>query len=236
LAGLLAAGAILIDTPDSVSSFNSSSAILISPMLWLRRARSLAQAAGDDPLQLLGQSGSDFAERLRLLIQNCRQGGHAGRGAKGPLAAQHLVKQHAEREDIRTRIHFSTFRLLGRHVRRAAHYHALFRHGGASVVSLGHFRFIGELRNSEIEDLHQSALRYHHVGRLEIAVYYAGCMRGRQRGGDLDSVPKRLRDLRATRGQQVLKRPARHQLHGDVIQAVRLADVVDGDNVRMVQR
>ena len=61
-------------------------------------------------------------------------------------------------------------------------------------------------------------------------------MRGVQRVGDLDAHVEQRVEAQRTGGEPVLQRRALQILHDDERSPVLLADVVDGADVRMVQR
>ena len=61
-------------------------------------------------------------------------------------------------------------------------------------------------------------------------------VRLRQRVGDLRRVLQRVRERQPPAADPVGERRALDVLHGDEVDAVRLADVVDRDDVGMVQR
>ena len=73
-----------------------------------------------------------------------------------------------------------------------------------------------------------------HVVRLDVAVDDAVAMREPQRGEDLPRVVDRDRDRRRpARDDQLLQRAAVEVLHRDVVRPLRLAAVVDRDDVRL---
>ena len=76
-----------------------------------------------------------------------------GRRVEGQAAAQRLVHHHAEGVEIRARVHLATRGLLRRHVERRAEDCAL---AGQAIRRLGQRG--RELRDPEVEDLHQRAV------------------------------------------------------------------------------
>src|SRR5207249_1037455 len=76
----------------------------------------------------------------------------------------------------------------------------------------------------------------HDVAGLHIAMNDPGSMRFSQRVGNLYPVFQRGRNLQPSRRQHIIERPAVNVLHDDEIRAVLLNDVVDGDDVRMIER
>lgn len=80
----------------------------------------LAQAAHHEARQLGGQVFAQISQRARLFAQHVGQHRRVRVALEGALAAAHFVEHGAEGENIRTRIEWLGFRLLGRHVGRRA--------------------------------------------------------------------------------------------------------------------
>ena len=103
------------------------------------------------------------------------------------------------------------------------------------------FRFVRtvvstQLREPEVEHLHRAVGANHDVGRFQIAMNDATGMRRRQRVGDRNGNPEYLAEPQAVpRNERVQALPT-HVLHHDEIVAVCRLDLVDGDDVRVVQR
>jgi hypothetical protein len=138
-------------------------------------------------------------------------------------AGEELVEDGAEGEDVRTAVDAETADLFGRHVVRRAEDRA-----GAGHVGLA------EEGQAEVEDLHLHVRQDEDVRRLEIAVDDV------RRVCEGDRVADLLHDLelRAQVGERVrrdesLQVVAVEQLHGHEEAAGVLAEVVDGDDVRM---
>src|SRR5260370_35599684 len=85
----------------------------------------LAQAAGDDPLDLARQR-RDLGWGLRLLVEDGRQSREGGLAAEGAPPGKHLVEDGAEAENVRARVQLPAFRLLRRHVAEGADDGALY--------------------------------------------------------------------------------------------------------------
>ena len=94
---------------------------------------------------------------------------------------------------------------------------------------------LGELGQSEIEELDAALGVDHDVAGLEIAVHDAGGVRLGQRAGDLDGVAQDLLEPHAPLGDELAERLAVHVLHGDEVSAVLRGDVVDGDDIGIVE-
>ena len=144
------------------------------------------------------------------------------------LAGEHLGDHAAAGKDIGARVGRVAVDLFGRHVRRGAQHRPRFGAKG--------FARLLQLRDSEIEDLEPPALGDEEVLRLQIAVDDARFVRRgqtvRQLHGEVEYLRRRQRAVAERRAQ----RPPLQQLADDERLAVVLADVVDRDDVRMVQR
>ena len=92
------------------------------------------------------------------------------------------------------------------------------------------------LGQAEVEQLDVAVAGDHHVLRLQIAMDHAALVRAGQHVGhlrrDAQSFLQRNRALQDRRS----KRLTLDHLHGDVCDVVDAADVVDGHDVRMIER
>jgi len=61
-------------------------------------------------------------------------------------------------------------------------------------------------------------------------------VRGCQRSGDRDGIPENVGYRQAIRWNQLLECLAVDELHHDEVSPIVLVDLVDGDDVRMIQR
>ena len=94
-----------------------------------------------------------------------------------------------------------------------------------------------QLGEPEVEDLHEAVARQHHVLGLEVAVDDAGRVRPGQPLGQLAADVQDLPDRQRLLGpNQVAQRRAIDELHDGEGQPGRLADLVDGDDVGVVER
>jgi hypothetical protein len=63
-----------------------------------------------------------------------------------------------------------------------------------------------------------------------------GSMRRGERVGDLDPVLDRFIQTEAASGYDAVECPARHELHGDEVDALVLPNVMDGDDPWVIER
>src|SRR5581483_695466 len=91
-----------------------------------------------------------------------------------------------------------------------------------------------------IEDLHSAVARDEDVLRLQIAMDDALLVRGGETGGDLLAVLHRLADRDARRARGVAELFAQslavEELHDEIGGAIVRSELVDGDEVRVVER
>ena len=105
-------------------------------------------------------------------------------------------------------------------------------HRGCGAISC-HLDWLGE---AEVEHLERAVIGDDDVGRLQIPVNDGCSVRARQRECELEAVPQNGAGVEPTAAQEIAERRARDVLHRDVRSAgIGSADVVDGDNVRMVE-
>ena len=179
--------------------------------------------------------------RCRHLAENRADG--VGRTAlpERRLSRDHLVEHGAEREDVAARVHRFATHLLGRHVAHGAHDDAF----GGAHLRIGHGRGIGErtvrhgihqLGQAKVDDLEVAVLRDEQVFGLEVTVNDAAPVHLGEGVSRLTCVVKRLPELQGASLEHVAQRAAVDVLHGDVRAVADLADVVDGGDVRVVDR
>ena len=150
---------------------------------------------------------------------------------RGP-PRQHLVQDHAEREDVGALVDVGVIpgRLLRRHVLRRAEQRA--------VLGLDRQR-AGDLRDAEVEqlgDLDHAAVDLgrdqEDVSRLEIAMDHAGAVRGGQPRADLAHDRQHLLDRQRAARQPVGERLTLQEVEHQVRRAVgELVEVDDLDDV-----
>ena len=145
---------------------------------------------------------------------------------EGHPPGQHLVEHDADRVAVARRGDLVAAGLLGREVLRRADHRA----------GLGHVGLGARAGDAEVGDLEVAVLGHEHVLRLDVAVDDVAAVGGAEGGEDLlGGVDRLQRRERRAAPDDLLQVRARQVLHDDVVAAVRLAAVVDGDDVRVVQ-
>ena len=92
------------------------------------------------------------------------------------------------------------------------------------------------LADAEVHDLRAAVLGQHDVARLQIAVDDARIVRDGQAVGDLAGDLDHARGLQPLPLDRAVERLTGDELHDDERPAVQLADVVDGDDIRVVEQ
>ena len=176
------------------------------------------------------------AQRAPVRLVSQEGGGHLGHGAprEHRPAGQHLEQHAPERPDVRPRIDVPARHLLRAHVAGGADDEADLgdRLDGLLRVAL-HRRRLGE---AEVDELHLTPGREHHVRRLEIAVDHALGVRLFEPGDDLHRDRERLFEGQRSAGQAVRQRFTVHSLEDEVGRAIHPLEAVDRGNVRMAER
>jgi hypothetical protein len=93
-----------------------------------------------------------------------------------------------------------------------------------------------ELGEAEIEDLDHAFAADHHVRRLEVPMDDAGDVRARNRLGDGDGQPEGISEPHPVGRDDRAERLPGHVLHDDEVASGLGLDLVDGDDIRMVER
>ena len=187
--------------------------------------------------------------RLRIFFQN--RAGHADLAfpVKRPPARDRFIEHRAQRKNIRPRIRFLAFQLLGRHVLNRAQYLArgrkrrdrtdsadrLRRGKQGSRGAIGRHSGQRSLRQAEIHQL-RAAFRQHDVARLQIAMNDPRPMRGIERLAHFHADPHGLLQRNRTAPQPVGQRFALEILHHQKIDALLVAHVIQRADTRMIQR
>src|ERR1700728_1520333 len=159
-----------------------------------------------------------------------------------PVAGSGLVKDRAERKDVRATVEGFAAGLLWRHVCDGTDHRTST---GDNRVEAGRGRcrygfarkrrrIVRDLGEAEIENFGMAALVDEDVRRFDVPMHDALTMGGIERVGYLHADLDQLREGEGALGDELAERPAGEKLHGDEGMAVGFADVVDGANVRMV--
>ena len=210
--------------------------------------RVLGEAAAlDQPPHGRGHVRVEAGDRLGRVLDDRGEGLGARLPPERRSSGRELVQDRAERELVATVVDGATAGLLRRHVAHGAEHDAGRGLRGGRVgpgrrgrveplLSLAR-RVRAQLGEAEVEQLHEAVVRHHHVLGLEVAVDDAGGVRLREPvrhlRADLEDAPH---GQRAAVEHHLAQRVALHQLHHDVRHSRGLADVVDRDDVRVVER
>ena len=183
--------------------------------------------------------GAPRAERSRRLGEEAGDHPESAVGARpGQRPGEELVGSDAPRELIRPSVELAARDLLGRHVGGSPDEAALAgdRRAVARARPVGRDGHRVSSRDPEVEDFDDAVLAHHHVLGLHVAVDDAGCVRGVEgaRGGEEPRELARPGWLR--RADVRAERLAGDVFHRDERQLVHLAEIVDGDLVRVLER
>src|SRR5438876_1105139 len=154
------------------------------------------------------------------------------------MAGYHFVKHHAETPDISALINMLSARLLRRHVTNGPQYSPkVGLHQQQRFVSRhGCWQFLlGELCNPKVEHLYVSVRPEHDVFRLDVTVHNPGLMSGGERAGHLNRDVHSFTNLDSPARETLTQRLALNQFTSDVMNRVILADLVNGQNIRMIE-
>ena len=162
-----------------------------------------------------------------MLHNFAQQRRHRRRG-EGRLASQHFVKHGSQAINVRGHGHIARFAsgLLGRHIGRSAQHRLRQRQAGIGFENLG---------QSEVGQIRFARLIEQNIARFEVAVEDAALVGMVNRPGDLNheldsgALSQGL-GLELSRQVGPINQP-----HGKELPAVRLANLIDGSNVRVIQ-
>ncbi len=191
------------------------------------RARVLLHQATDEIDHAVGQVRDVLAHRFRLVLQERPHDLACVLAFERRVTGQQSIRRGAERVEVGAVVDFLAARLLRRHEVRCAEH-----------LPVGRLRFFGldVRRQTEVGDFRLTDVILHQVRGLQIAVHdplrlgehESGSGVAQDREHFVDGQTPGFRDA-------VLERAALHELHGEEVRALVLADVVDRDDVRMVQ-
>jgi hypothetical protein len=163
-------------------------------------------------------------DRLGLVLEDLEQHAVRGVGLERAVLGEQLVEDGAQREDVRAGVRLLAPDLLGRHVVGRPHHRP-----GLRQLRLA------EAGEAEVQDLHAAAGLDVHVARLEVPVHDSPGVREGEPLAQLLHDRELLAEVGGARADQVAQVPALEQLHRHVGEPVLLAEVVDGDDVRVVE-
>ena len=151
-----------------------------------------AKAAGDEFFEFARSSGWELGW---IFAYDSSEGGHWSGGLEGAVPADHFIENSAEGEDVRAGVDGLAFCLLRRHVgggaddgtfRGVGRTIGMDREGGCGFARTG--QRLGELGQTEIEDLDAALGIDHNVCRFEVAMGDASGMGFGEGIGDLNRV------------------------------------------------
>ena len=198
------------------------------------------QAFTHDALQLCGRVRDEARERRGLVFEH-RDGDVARRLALERHAPRdHFIQHHAERPHVGAWVRLQPARMLGRHViGRPPDRARNSRRVGARRrvrVNAREMLWFDELGEAEVQHLHDVVVPDHDVRRLDVAVHDAGGVRGGQRERRLLRHVERVGEPHPPLAQLLPERHAVNVFGGDEGCVVLETDLVDGEDVRVVQR
>ena len=198
--------------------------------------RILVERFGDDPFELRRQTAGVQAQGRRLPIKNGDERVAGRRTGERRTAGDQLVQHDAQAEAVRTPVDVQAACLLRRHVRDRPDHHPDAGVDGPRGARIGIRCTLGELGDAEVEHLHVAVRPQHQVVGLDVAMHDAGRVRRCQRRGGLDGDLENLAQRQLATLQALAQRFAFDQLRDDVARLVVIADFVNGQDVRVVQR
>src|SRR5437660_2373185 len=194
----------------------------------------------DHALKSGGNLAVCLAQLRRFFLQTRAERLDCRLAMKRPLPAEHLVKDHSEREDVGAMVDTLAAHLFGRHVANRPHNDAGI---GVHAHRFG-FRFpiyfacksrTSQLRQTKIKNLDAAISHDEEIIRLEIAVYDALLMRGRETFGDLQRIFDRLALRQSCATHSLTQRLAFEQFRDHVGGAVEGIDIIDRENIGMIE-
>ena len=199
----------------------------------------------DDPLQFGGRLAGNALSLERDwrggLGENRALGVGCRRSSEGKLAAQHLVEDNAQGEDVRAMVHLNAPRLLGGHVGDGAHDLAGigFSSKCCFYVTVTAPERLHQLGEAEVDDLGVAVLSHHDVGGFEVSMNDAlGVGSGETLGdfgGEIERTGKRQSILRED-VTELLSLDELHRYEGDAVDFIDLENDCDVGMVKSCGR
>ena len=200
----------------------------------------------DDAFESRGNFGIEADGGHERAIENRFENDGGSFATKRKRAGSHFVDHGAKGKKIGAAVEILAANLFGRHIRDGAHGAAgtgkvlggLGRLGSVELRARSGRAAFGkrDFGQAEIENLGVTALGHKNICGLDVAMDDAFGMRSFERVGDFDGKGEQVVHLDRTPIDAVLERLAVEKFHGDEGLAVLLADVVNGADVRMIQR
>ena len=178
-------------------------------------------------------------EVRRILLEDRRH--RLGRGVAGKrtTAGQELVQDGAKSKQIRAMINWESTHLLGRHIADGAEHDPRLRRRRRRdhrASGLERWWIVRQLRQTEVENLDPTVQGHEHILGFEIAMRDPLLVRCREAIRDVTREFERLADRDGPGIQAVPKRLAFKQFGHNEWRAGLSADVVHGEDIRVVQR
>ena len=184
------------------------------------------EAAAQDGGGRRGGMWPGLSQVRRRLRSGATEGLGRGGAALGPLPAEDLEGDRGQRIDVGRRPAGLPVEALRGDVAQRAE----------NVVGGGDPADVSGGRHPQVAELHDAVVADQDVGGLHVAVDHPAEMRVVEAAGDLPQDPDRLVRLHGPGRDQPRERLAGHVLHHDQHPVRPGERVVDGDDVRMVER
>ena len=194
----------------------------------------LLEAVTDDAIDGW-RHGSVQRELGCIFTQNRRHRFRSSLSLKRAPAGDHLVEESAERKNVGPPVHGCPAHLLRRHIADGSQHCAGLGRTGERRRDAGSARNDGRVVPSEtkVEDLHAVVGGDEDVLRLQVAMDDAFVVGGREAARDLDGVVNGASQRQWSVRERLAHGLAHEQLHHGVAHAVRAAEVMNRENVRM---
>ena len=191
-------------------------------------ARVLRHSPADHRVHRAGQLRSALGRGRRLLFEVCPGDRKPGIARERRLAGQALVEQAAERVHVRPSVDVAALDLLGRQVRRRSE---------RGSLRLRRCPLRQPARQPEVGEVDVLVVVEQHVRRLHVPVHEPLRVRGVERLRDLRDDRQRPRRVeRSLMPEERAQIRALDPPHRQVQPTFRLPGVMDGDDVRVLER
>jgi len=197
---------------------------------------SFFQTVLDDALQRGRYAAICLRQICGIFFEDRAHGIGGSLAMKGALAGNHLVENCTEGEDVGAGVDGNAAHLLGRHISCGSHDDAGLcgvGHGGERRVGGG--IGLGELGETEIENLHAAVFGEKKIFRLEVAMDYAFFVSGGQAVSDLQCVVECFASWDWSVAQTIAQGLAFEKLGDNVGRSFVSPDIENRENIRVVQ-